>query len=157
MCRERLEKSRVADKADRGGGAAERPAACESGRAGEHNIAAFGSASVVVSVGHAADPDRAPRSRGGPARFHDLCGNDRAHRPERFLRLAQRRPKDPVRRRNSSTAAGRRSPGSAIGPVASGPMLIAFLESTYRAATHLGGWDRDALECCGSSKREPHT
>ena len=26
-------------------------------------------------------------------------------------------------------------------------MLLAFLESTYRAAAHLGDWDRDALEC----------
>ena len=25
--------------------------------------------------------------------------------------------------------------------------LMAFLESTYRAAADLGGWDRDALEC----------
>src|SRR5215472_17592282 len=105
MCRERLEKSRVADKADRGGGAAQRPAARESGRAGEHNIAPFGSASVVVSVGHAGAPDRAPRSRGEPARLHDRCGNDRARRPERFLRLAQRRPKGPVRRGDPSTTA----------------------------------------------------
>ena len=27
------------------------------------------------------------------------------------------------------------------------PMLMAFLQSTYRAAAHLGNWDRDALEC----------
>src|SRR5215470_6513517 len=105
MRRERVEKFRMADKTDRGGGAAQRPAACESGRAGEHNIAPFGSASVVVSVGYAGDPDRAPRSRGEPARLHDRCGNDGAHRPERFLRLAQRRPKGPVRRGDPSTTA----------------------------------------------------
>src|SRR5215470_3292407 len=105
MRRERVEKSRMADKTDRGSGAAQRPAACESGRAGEHNIAPFGSASVVVSVGYAGDADRAPRSRGEPARLHDRCGNDRARRPERFLRLAQRRPKGPVRRGDPSTTA----------------------------------------------------
>jgi Family of unknown function (DUF5996) len=30
---------------------------------------------------------------------------------------------------------------------ASEAMLIAFLQSTYSAAAHLGGWDREALEC----------
>jgi hypothetical protein len=34
-------------------------------------------------------------------------------------------------------------------------MLIAFLESTYRAAADLGGWDRAALECPIGSPRQP--
>jgi hypothetical protein len=76
-------------------------------------------------------------SRGEPARFHDRCGNAGAHRPERFLRLTQRRPKGAVRRRNSSTAAGPRSPGSAIGSVAPGPLPAGDGRSR--------GGDREAL------------
>jgi Family of unknown function (DUF5996) len=34
-------------------------------------------------------------------------------------------------------------------------MLTAFLESTYRAAADLGGWDRDALECPIGQPRRP--
>lgn len=33
--------------------------------------------------------------------------------------------------------------------------LMAFLESTYRAAADLGGWDRQALECAPSEPRRP--
>ena len=33
--------------------------------------------------------------------------------------------------------------------------LIAFLESTYRAAAELGGWDRGALECAMGIPRRP--
>lgn len=34
-------------------------------------------------------------------------------------------------------------------------MLMRFLESTYRAAADLGGWDRDALECATGTPRKP--
>ena len=33
--------------------------------------------------------------------------------------------------------------------------LMAFLESTYRAAAELGGWDREALECPPGEPRRP--
>ena len=33
--------------------------------------------------------------------------------------------------------------------------LMAFLESTYRAASDLGGWNRDVLECAYGRPREP--
>lgn len=33
--------------------------------------------------------------------------------------------------------------------------LLAFLESTYRAAADLGGWDRKALECAQGEPRRP--
>jgi hypothetical protein len=33
--------------------------------------------------------------------------------------------------------------------------LMAFLDSTYRAAADLGGWDRDALECALGEPRRP--
>jgi hypothetical protein len=33
--------------------------------------------------------------------------------------------------------------------------LLAFLESTYRAAADLGGWDRKALECAAGEPRRP--
>ncbi|NLD69130.1 MAG: hypothetical protein GX644_09990, partial [Limnobacter sp.] len=33
--------------------------------------------------------------------------------------------------------------------------LLAFLESTYRAAADLGGWDREALECAEGEPRKP--
>lgn len=33
--------------------------------------------------------------------------------------------------------------------------LMAFLESTYRAAADLGGWDRQALECAPGEPRRP--
>lgn len=33
--------------------------------------------------------------------------------------------------------------------------LMAFLESTYRAAADLGGWNRDALECCLGQALQP--
>jgi len=36
-------------------------------------------------------------------------------------------------------------------------MLLAFLESTYRAAAHLGDWDRDALECPIGQPLRPRT
>lgn len=35
--------------------------------------------------------------------------------------------------------------------------LMAFLESTYRAAADLGGWDRDALECAMGEPRRPRS
>ena len=35
--------------------------------------------------------------------------------------------------------------------------LMAFLQSTYRAAADLGGWDRDALECAIGSPRRPRS
>jgi hypothetical protein len=34
-------------------------------------------------------------------------------------------------------------------------VLLEFLESTYRAAADLGGWDRDALECEIGQPRRP--
>jgi hypothetical protein len=34
-------------------------------------------------------------------------------------------------------------------------MLLAFLDSTYRAAADLGGWDRKALECAPGEPRRP--
>jgi hypothetical protein len=33
--------------------------------------------------------------------------------------------------------------------------LMAFLDSTYRAAADLGGWDREALECAPGKPRLP--
>lgn len=36
-------------------------------------------------------------------------------------------------------------------------MLMAFLESTYRAAADLGGWDRNALECAMGEPRQPRS
>jgi hypothetical protein len=33
--------------------------------------------------------------------------------------------------------------------------LMAFLDSTYRAAADLGGWDREALECAPGEPRRP--
>jgi hypothetical protein len=33
--------------------------------------------------------------------------------------------------------------------------LMAFLESTYRAAADLGGWDRGVLECAAGIPRRP--
>ncbi|HEV2956637.1 MAG TPA: DUF5996 family protein, partial [Xanthobacteraceae bacterium] len=35
--------------------------------------------------------------------------------------------------------------------------LMAFLESTYRAAADLAGWDRDALECPFGEPRRPRS
>ena len=34
-------------------------------------------------------------------------------------------------------------------------MLMSFLESTYRAAADLGGWDRTELECPMGVPRQP--
>jgi hypothetical protein len=33
--------------------------------------------------------------------------------------------------------------------------LMAFLDSTFRAAADLGGWDRKALECALGEPRRP--
>ena len=34
---------------------------------------------------------------------------------------------------------------------------MAFLESTYRAAADLGGWDREVLECATGIPRRPRS